>query len=142
MDELIAAMRALWRDEIAGFDGPSVAFEPVFSSPKPVNGLVPIHVGASAPPGARRAGRLGDGYLPFERDLTQLGALIGEMKGAAEAAGRDADVIEITSMGSTTPAKVQAMARLGVSRMLFFADDIASLPALARRAGDAVATIG
>ena len=126
---------------IACFDGPTVSFEPVFSSPKPANGLVPIHVGASAPPGARRAGRLGDGYLPFERDLRQLAELIGEMKGAAGAAGRDADAIEITGMGSTNPAKVQAMARLGVSRMLFFADDIASLPALAQRAGDAVATL-
>jgi probable F420-dependent oxidoreductase len=142
MDESIAAMRALWRDEVAGFDGPSVSFEPVFSSPKPVNGLVPIHVGATAPPGARRAGRIGDGYMPFERDLTQLAELIGEMKRAAQAAGREADAIEITSMGSTTPAKVQAMARLGVSRMLFFADDIASLPALAQRAADAVATVG
>lgn len=141
MDELIAAMRALWSEEIAGFNGPTVSFEPVFSSPKPTRGFVPIYVGASAPTGARRAGRLGDGYLPFERDVVQLASLIGEMKRAAEAAGRDPDAIEITSMGSTTPAKVQAMARLGVSRMLFFADDIASLPALAQRAGDAVAAV-
>jgi alkanesulfonate monooxygenase SsuD/methylene tetrahydromethanopterin reductase-like flavin-dependent oxidoreductase (luciferase family) len=118
-----------------------VSFEPVYSSPKSARGLVPIHVGASAPVGARRAGRLGDGYLPFERDIDQLASSIGEMKRAAEAAGRDPDAIEITSMGSTTPTKVKAMARLGVSRMLFFADDIASLPALAQRAGDAVATV-
>jgi probable F420-dependent oxidoreductase len=142
MDELIGAMRALWREEAASFEGATVSFEPVYSSPKPVDGLVPVHVGASAPAGARRAGRLGDGYLPFERDLTQLAELIGEMKSAAEAAGRDPDAIEITSLGSTTPEKVRAMARLGVSRVLFFADDIGSLPALAQRAGDAVATIG
>ena len=141
MDELIAAMRALWSEEVAGFDGPTVSFEPVYSSPKPARGLVPIHVGASAPVGARRAGRLGDGYLPFERDLDQLAFLIGEMKRAAEAAGRDPDTIEITSMGSTTPTKVQKMARLGVDRMLFFADDIASLPVLAQRARDAAAAL-
>lgn len=141
MDELIDAMRTLWTNEIAGYSGRSVSFEPVYSSPKPVRGSVPIHVGATAVVGARRAGRLGDGYLPFERDLDQLAVLIGEMRRAAEAAGRDPDSIEVTSMGSTTPAKVQAMARLGVSRMLFFADDLAALPELARRAGDAVASL-
>jgi probable F420-dependent oxidoreductase len=141
MDELIDAMRTLWSSDVAGFDGPTVSFEPVYSSPKPVHGAVPIHVGATAVAGARRAGRLGDGYLPFERDLDQLRTLIGEMRAAAVAAGRDPDAIEITSTGSTTPAKVQAMAQLGVSRMLFFADDVATLPELANRAGDAVATI-
>jgi alkanesulfonate monooxygenase SsuD/methylene tetrahydromethanopterin reductase-like flavin-dependent oxidoreductase (luciferase family) len=141
MDELISAMRTLWASDVTGFDGPTVSFEPVYSSPKPVEGAVPIHVGATAVAGARRAGRLGDGYLPFERDLDQLATLIGEMRAAAVAAGRDPDAIEITGMGSTTPAKVQAMAQLGVSRMLFFADDVAALPELARRAGDAVATL-
>ena len=138
MDELISAIRVLWSDEVASFDGPTVQFEPVFSSPKPAAGRVPIHVGATAPAGARRAGRLGDGYLPFERDLVRLATLIAEMKGAAESAGRDPAAIEITSMGSTTPAKVKAMVDLGVSRMLFFSDDIAALPALAQRAGDAI----
>jgi probable F420-dependent oxidoreductase len=141
MDELIAAMRALWSTEVTGFDGPTVSFEPVFSSPKPAAGNVPVHVGASAPAGARRAGRIGDGYLPFERDLGELASLIGVMRQAADSVGRDPDAIEITSMGSTTPAKVQAMARLGVDRMLFFVDDIASLPELAQRAGDAIATV-
>jgi probable F420-dependent oxidoreductase len=141
MDELIAAMRVLWADDVASFEGPTVQFEPVFSSPKPARGSVPVHIGATAPVGARRAGRLGDGYLPFERDLDQLAALIGEMKAAAETAGRDPESIEITTMGSTTPAKVRAMARLGVGRMLFFADDIAALPELAQRAGAAVSAI-
>ncbi len=141
MDELIAAMRALWANEVAGFDGATVQFEPVFSSPKPVAGNVEIHIGATAPVGARRAGRLGDGYLPFERDLDQLAGLIGEMKHAADSAGRDPEAIEISSMGSTTPAKVKAMAGLGVSRMLFFADDVGALPTLAQRAGDAVSAL-
>ena len=135
MDELIDAMRALWSNDVAGFTGRTVSFEPVYSSPKPMRGTVPIHVGATAVAGARRAGRLGDGYLPFERDLDRLAVLIGEMRAAAVADGRDPDAIEITSMGSTTPAKVQAMARLGVSRMLFFADDVAALPELAAQGG-------
>jgi probable F420-dependent oxidoreductase len=136
-DELMAALRTLWSQEVAQFDGPTVSFEPVYSSPKPANGTVPIHVGASAPAGARRAGRLGDGYLPFERDTAELTRLIGVMKRAAEVAGRDPDAIEITALGSTKPDRVAQLARLGVSRILFFADDVAALPALAAKAFEA-----
>jgi probable F420-dependent oxidoreductase len=139
LDEMITAMRGLWSREAYGFDGDHVVFEPVFSSPKPAGLGVPVHVGASAAAGARRAGRLGDGFMPFERDLVAFGALVDEMRRAAEAADRDPDAIEVTTLGSTTPDKVRAMARLGVSRMLFFVDDPAALPALAERAGDAVA---
>jgi len=139
LDEMIAAMRGLWSQETYGFDGDHVAFEPVFSSPKPAGQGVPVHVGASAAAGARRAGRLGDGFMPFERNLVALGALVDEMRRAAEGTGRDPDAIEVTTLGSTTTDKVRAMARLGVSRMLFFVDDPTALPPLAERAGDAVA---
>jgi len=139
LDEMIPAMRGLWSQAVYGFDGHHVAFEPVFSSPKPAGKRVPVHVGASAAAGARRAGRLGDGFMPFERDLVALGALVDEMRRAAEEAGRDPSSVEVTTLGSTTPGKVRDMARLGVSRMLFFVDDPAALAGLAARAGDAVA---
>jgi probable F420-dependent oxidoreductase len=138
-DEAIAAMRELWREETAGFEGLTFSFEPLFSSPRPARGVVPIHVGASSTAGARRAGRLGDGYLPFERDLEELARRISEMKSAAEQAGRDPESIQITTLGSTRPERVRELVRLGVHRMLFFADDVDELGDLSRRAHDAIA---
>jgi probable F420-dependent oxidoreductase len=140
-DETIEALRVLWRDEEATFEGPTIRFEPIYSSPKPVRSRVPIFVGASAAAGARRAGRLGDGYLPFERDPDQLARLVTVMRDAAEEAGRDADAIEITALGSTRPERIKAMAGLGVTRLLFFGADIAALSDLAARVHDGVSAV-
>ena len=136
-DESIDALRVLWRDDHAQFDGATVGFEPVYSSPKPVGGSVPILIGASGPLGARRAGRVGDGYLPFERDQARLAALLDEMRRSAEAAGRDPEAIEITAMGTTNPERIKGLAALGVHRMVFFQHEVAQLPALAARVLDA-----
>jgi hypothetical protein len=64
------------------------------------------------------------------------------MKRSAEEAGRDPDSIEITALGSTKPERVAQLARLGVSRILFFADDISALPALAEKAFAAASAAG
>jgi len=140
-DEAITAMRTLWRDDAATFAGSIYGFEPLFSSPSPSRSMVPIHVGASSVIGARRAGRLGDGFLPFERDLEQLAHHISEMRVAAEGAGRDPGAIEITTLGSTRPERVHQLAQLGVGRMLFFSDDIDQVVELGRRAQDAIGAV-
>jgi probable F420-dependent oxidoreductase len=134
-DEAIAAMRALWRDTPASFRGEHVSFEPVYSSPKPVGASVPVLVGGNSDVAARRAGRIGDGYFPFERDFDRLVDLIAAMRVAAEQAGRDPDAIEITSLGSIRAERVAKLAAAGVHRMvLFMADhDVESVAALGAR---------
>jgi probable F420-dependent oxidoreductase len=136
-EEAIEAMRALWRNEQAGYAGELIRFEPLYSAPKPVTGSVPVLVGGSSDAGARRAGRLGDGYLPFDRSYDSLARRVEMMRGAAVEAGRDPDAVEITALGSTRPDKIKQLEWLGVRRMLLFAADIAALPALGRRVMDA-----
>jgi alkanesulfonate monooxygenase SsuD/methylene tetrahydromethanopterin reductase-like flavin-dependent oxidoreductase (luciferase family) len=80
---------------------------------------VPIHIGGHSGAAARRAGRLGDGFIPGEGDLD---ALLREMRGAAEAAGRDPSAIEVTAgdraMWTGDPlAAVEALAAKGVHRV-------------------------
>ena len=62
LDETIEAMRTLWREDFATYQGKHVAFENVHMDAKPANGeTVPILIGGSSEFAARRAGRLGDG---------------------------------------------------------------------------------
>src|SRR5262249_56252690 len=63
-DEYVAAMRALWSQERASFQGRFVRFKDVFCRPLPPERRIPIIVGGDTPAAARRAGRLGDGYFP------------------------------------------------------------------------------
>ncbi|GAC1314659.1 MAG: LLM class F420-dependent oxidoreductase [Acidimicrobiales bacterium] len=118
-DEYVAALRALWAEDVASFRGEFTSFDRVKSFPKPVQtGGVPIVVGGHTPAAARRAGRLGDGFFPAGGGLDELPALLSEMRDAAATAGRNADAIEITAGGATDLEGVKRAADLGVSRLV------------------------
>jgi probable F420-dependent oxidoreductase len=135
-DEQVAAMRALWRDSPASFDGEIIRFGPVHSAPQPVRGAVPVLVGGDSDAAARRAGRIGDGYLPSEKDPDRLAELIATMRRSAEDAGRDPDGIELTCLGSRRPEAVARLAEIGFARMLLFLPELN--PAAVERLGGQV----
>ena len=121
-EEYIAAMRALWSQDAATFSGETVTFADAISRPRPVDRRVPVHIGGHSPAAARRAGRVGDGFFPAKGDVATL---VGEMRKAAEEAGRDPDAIEVTASGAALPAggeaaldEVGRLADLGVSRLV------------------------
>lgn len=121
-DEYIAAMRALWAGPHAEFHGEFVDFEPATCSPRPVNGNIPVIVGGDTDAAIRRAVRIADGYFPGEGDHERLGALLGRLRQAAEADGRDPDSIEINAMFGAQMADplagVEQMRSLGVDRVM------------------------
>jgi probable F420-dependent oxidoreductase len=93
-DEHIEALRALWTQSPSTYDGEMVSFRDVFSHPQPDQGSIPIVVGGHTKVAARRAGRLGDGFMPAKGELDDL---LITMRATAAEAGRDADAIEITT---------------------------------------------
>jgi probable F420-dependent oxidoreductase len=102
LDEYIDAVRALWRNEVASHSGTYVTFDRVRSDPKPASPEgVPIIVGGSSPAAARRAGRRGDGWLPYVISPDDFAARVGDIHAAAEEAGRDASAIELTAWPSS-----------------------------------------
>ena len=101
-DEYVAAMRALWSQERASFQGRFVSFDEVFCRPLPAARRIPIIVGGDTTAAARRAGRLGDGYFPARGASPEL---FDEMRRAAEAAGRNPDDIELTVSAPTDPGR-------------------------------------
>jgi probable F420-dependent oxidoreductase len=114
-DEYIAAMRELWSAEKPTFKGRFVSFEGAYCRPQPIKKTVPIIVGGHSEPAARRAGRLGDGYFPARGAPADL---IAVARKAAEAAGRDPAKLEITVSMPDDVAELDALRRLGVSRVL------------------------
>lgn len=125
-DEYVAAMRALWKDERASFQGRFVSFRDVFCRPRPPAGRIPIIVGGDTKAAARRAGRLGDGYFPARGAPAEL---FDEMRRAAEAAGRDPGAVELTVSAPADPGEIEALARQGVARVAVPVSSGAGLPA-------------
>jgi probable F420-dependent oxidoreductase len=119
-EEAVAALRALWKPGPQSFDGKFFRFAPLESNPKPVQpGGVPIVIGGSTPPAARRAARIGDGYFPVGADEAKLRALLAELRGECARIGRDPEAIEITTgFGRTDLDAVRRARDLGVARLL------------------------
>jgi probable F420-dependent oxidoreductase len=91
--EKVAAMKALWTDETAAFDGEFVRFDESWSWPKPVQRPhPPISIGAALTPATRRdIVALADGWMPIRSMLApdELTSAIGELRQAFDAEGRD-----------------------------------------------------
>lgn len=122
-EEYVAVLRAAWGDQPASFDGEHVAFEDVYSMPRPAAGSVPIVIGGHTEAAARRAGRSGDGFFPGRATDDDLVHLVGMMRSAAAEAGRDPSSIEVTAGGAALfgPDPAAAVARLeeiGVHRVV------------------------
>jgi probable F420-dependent oxidoreductase len=130
LEEFIGAMRSLWVDDLAEFEGEHVNFQRVRSYPKPAqkDQRVPIIIGGGGPIGARRAGRLGDGYYPLHTKFEDVEELVGVMRKSAAEAGRNpADVeVSVLSFAVTGDEPVSAslldeyrrMEELGVQRIV------------------------
>jgi probable F420-dependent oxidoreductase len=118
-DSYVRALRALWSEEEASHADDFVSFTAARCEPKPLSGGVPIVVGGHTEAAARRAGRLGDGFYPAAAP-DQVADLLAVMGRAAEEAGRDPDMIEVTSGGRGVPdaATVERYAEAGVSRLV------------------------
>ncbi len=65
LEESIGAMRALWADSPATFEGRFTSFRAVHSEPHPINGTVPIVLGGNTDAAVTRAARVADGWFPY-----------------------------------------------------------------------------
>jgi probable F420-dependent oxidoreductase len=102
-DEYIRAFRELWSEAQPTYEGAFVRTRDVVFEPKPAQRPgPPIWVGGEGPAARRRAGRIGDGWYPTIRNPKEpldtpeaLAAALADVRGHAEAAGRDPAVIDV-----------------------------------------------
>jgi probable F420-dependent oxidoreductase len=132
-DDYVAAMRALWSQERASYEGRFASFKDVFCRPLPPARRIPVVVGGDTKAAARRAGRLGDGYFPARGAPAEL---FEEMRRSAAEAGRDPASIEITVAAPAGIPDIEALARMGVARVAVPVSAAAGLPAQVRTPDD------
>lgn len=87
LDETLDAVRGAFADTYVSHDGDFYSYADVGVAPQPEAEL-PIWVGGSGKASWRRAGRVGDGYIPMGNGKEQYGEIVDTIHTAAAAAGR------------------------------------------------------
>src|ERR1700761_8558147 len=88
-DEQVELMRKLGPEPSVTFSGSYHRVTGAGLAPLPVQRPIPVWFGASSPRALRRAGRLGDGWLPMVWPAAQLGPASQQVLQAARDSGRD-----------------------------------------------------
>jgi probable F420-dependent oxidoreductase len=89
--EYVAAMRSLWRDDVATFHGEFVSFDSVRVNPKPVaDRRIPIVLGGNSDAALGRVVGWGDGWYGFNLDgVREVAERIGVIDRLCAEQGRD-----------------------------------------------------
>ncbi len=95
LEEGVQALRRLFSERVASWRGTYYAYQDVELFPKPLQQPFPIYIGGNSEKAVRRTALYGNGWLPAGMPADQLQDRIEMLRGYAEAAGRDAEEIEI-----------------------------------------------
>jgi probable F420-dependent oxidoreductase len=97
LGEYVEAMRALWRNDEATYQGEFVSFAGAYSFPKPFRGDVPILIGGNADAVLRRIARIGDGWVAVRLSPDQVAAGMRTIRDHAREFGRDPGGIRLVT---------------------------------------------
>jgi probable F420-dependent oxidoreductase len=120
MRERIEAMKAIWTAEEASYSGRHVAFERIWSWPKPAQKPhPPVLVGGNGPRVLERVLAYGDEWLPNRSTDEELAVRIGELNVRAAELGREPIPVSVMGM-APDPARIERLAEAGVRRVVFW----------------------
>ncbi|MGW1945758.1 TIGR03619 family F420-dependent LLM class oxidoreductase [Streptomyces sp. NPDC001939] len=107
-EEHIAAMRACWGPDPVRYEGKFYRIPPATVGPKPVNGPLPLVIGAGARSAVERAARLGAGFVTvvFPQDWDTARTQIDWYR---DAGGAGPLVIRILAVSQDTPDPVATL---------------------------------
>lgn len=121
--EYVEAMRALWTEDVAAYDGKFVSFGGSWAYPKPVQEHVPVLVGAG---GTERTftwvAANADGWIttPYETDVDDKIHLLNKYWSEA---GRDGKPYIVVLGGRADPERVEHLSALGVDELVIGVPD-------------------
>ncbi|MCW2596387.1 MAG: putative oxidoreductase [Jatrophihabitans sp.] len=117
--EYVEAMRALWSQEEAAYDGDFVKFGPSWAWPKPVRGDVPVLVGAGGTENTFAwIARSADGWITTPRDENIVDS-VARLREAWAARGRTGEPRVVALDGKPDPEKLAAWAGGGVTDVVY-----------------------
>lgn len=119
--EYAAAMRTLWREDVASFEGEFTQFENVRLNPKPhMDRRIPITLGGNSDAALRRVAAWGDGWYGFNlEDVDAVRGQIQTLRQLCAEAGTDMNRLHIAvALVNGTPQDAPLLAELGVDELV------------------------
>jgi probable F420-dependent oxidoreductase len=95
VSEGVEALRLLFSDREASFDGKYYKFKDVELFPKPKQSRLPIYFGGNNQAHLQRTALSGDGWIPAAMPQPTLRRMVTELKALMEAAGRNFSEVQI-----------------------------------------------
>lgn len=119
MRERVLAMKAIWAEDVASFEGRHVSFPPMWAWPKPLHGAPSIIVGGHGDGVLRRVIEFGDEWLAMAAPgRPPLAERIAQLRTMAEAAGRERPRVSVQVYGADPdPRVIRKYAAAGVDRI-------------------------
>lgn len=116
--EKIEAMKTIWTEDEASYEGEFVRFDRIWSWPKPVQKPhPPIYLGGNTPGARRKVVEYCDGWMPIAFREPDLEGGVRDLRRRAEQVGRDPASIRVSIFWAIPEAaKLEAYAKLGVER--------------------------
>jgi probable F420-dependent oxidoreductase len=121
MRERVLAMKAIWTQDEAAFQGEFVRFEPIWSYPKPFQKPhPPVLLGGEGPHTLRRVVEFCDGWFPRGRvGPDAVLAQLRDLRARAARAGRDPKTISVSVFGGKAdPDTVARYRDAGIDRLV------------------------
>ena len=119
--EYVAAMRTLWRDDVASFNGRFVGFDSIRVNPKPMRDRrIPVVLGGNSDPALRRVAAWADGWYGFNLDgVAAVRERIDTLEQLCAESGRDRAELRLSvALVSAQVGEVGALAELGVDELV------------------------
>jgi probable F420-dependent oxidoreductase len=110
VDEGLQALRKLFTERVASFEGKFYTFRDVELWPKTLQPRIPIYVGGNNPNNIRRTVAWGDGWLPAGMHVDRLRGHVKTLNEMAEKAGRDPETIAVCPQSIVHVGKTRAAA--------------------------------
>ncbi|KWX67840.1 LLM class F420-dependent oxidoreductase [Mycobacterium sp. NAZ190054] len=121
--EYVAAMRKLWRDDVASFSGEYVSFDRVRANPKPHGRSIPIILGGNSDAALRRVAEWGDGWYGFNlADVEEAASRASKLRELCRQVGRDpTDLRLAVALRDPVPADAGRLADAGIDELVLVA---------------------
>ncbi len=133
--EYLQAMRVLWREDVASFQGEFVSFSAVRVNPKPVrNRHIPVVFGGNSDAALERVAMLGDGWYGFNlAGVEEVRERLSVLEQRCREAGRQIGELQLAvALHEPRPRDLAALSEMGVSELVLVEappEDPSSAPA-------------